>query len=303
MKLAHIVNPVAVSPTSDLFVAQPVTFESMRIARDFADDELDVHLLCAHYPEDDPMAPNDFLWTEHLTRSVLDVGSFQHSRKLPLLKDILDRMYAAAGDADYLIYTNVDIALQPHFYRTVREVIRSGRDAFVINRRTISSQFARTEQLPLMYAALGAAHPGYDCFVFARHLYPHFFLADVCIGANRIGKVFLLNLLCTAERFHEFADLHMTFHIGDDRVWRAEEFSDYDKHNDHQLEEVWARFESQGLIPNHTLASLCMPRARQKQSASYLTIGRNVLARIRRTLCRTLKCQVEPARGASGEPV
>ena len=33
LKLAHIVNPVVVSQSSDLFVAQPITFQTMIEAR------------------------------------------------------------------------------------------------------------------------------------------------------------------------------------------------------------------------------------------------------------------------------
>ncbi len=36
MKLAHIINPVAVQGSSDLFIAQPITFETMKVARNFA---------------------------------------------------------------------------------------------------------------------------------------------------------------------------------------------------------------------------------------------------------------------------
>ena len=35
--IAHIIHPVMVKPPSDLIIAQPVTFETMRIAREFAE--------------------------------------------------------------------------------------------------------------------------------------------------------------------------------------------------------------------------------------------------------------------------
>ena len=47
LTLAHIVNPVTVSERSDLFVAQPVTFETMRRAREAARPEVEVALLTA----------------------------------------------------------------------------------------------------------------------------------------------------------------------------------------------------------------------------------------------------------------
>src|SRR4051794_565630 len=60
MKFAHVVNPVRVDPSSDLFVAQPITFESMRIARENAGPALDVELFAAFYPEDADHVPVGF---------------------------------------------------------------------------------------------------------------------------------------------------------------------------------------------------------------------------------------------------
>ncbi len=68
---------------------------------------------------------------------MLDCGRFAVPRKLPLIKDILGRLYDAS-DAEYFIYTNVNIGLMPNFYVAVNAIIESGYDAFVINRRTIS---------------------------------------------------------------------------------------------------------------------------------------------------------------------
>ena len=42
MKFAHIINPVKVSAASELGIAQPITFESIRIAKEFAKNKVDV---------------------------------------------------------------------------------------------------------------------------------------------------------------------------------------------------------------------------------------------------------------------
>ena len=47
-------------------------------------------------------------------------------RKLPLLADIIERLYENS-DAEWLIYTNVDIAVQPHFYESVASIIGDAR--------------------------------------------------------------------------------------------------------------------------------------------------------------------------------
>jgi hypothetical protein len=87
---------VIVPESSDLFAAQPITFETMRRARAAARNVADVALLCAVFPEDRPLVPNDFVATPELERSALDFGEFKIPRKFPLIKDILDRLYEHA---------------------------------------------------------------------------------------------------------------------------------------------------------------------------------------------------------------
>lgn len=243
-QLAHIVNPVFVAPSSDLFVAQPITFETMRIARDFCREQVDVELFSAHYLEDHPVVPTDFRRTPDLEASVLDYGQFQKSRSLPLIRDILDRLFEAS-DADYLIYTNVDIALLPHFYLAVDQFIRAGHDAFVINRRTIAPRYTGLEQIPLMYAEIGQDHRGWDCFVFRRDAYPNYRLGTVCIGAPHVGLALIANLVAHASSFREFKSEHLTFHIGNDRSWRGSPYLDYAEHNTREALRILTELEQQ----------------------------------------------------------
>ena len=233
--LAHIVNPVAIGETSDLFVAQPITFESMRLAREFARGTVDVSLHTAQFAEDHAIIPDYLACTSDLTRSVLDCGRFAVPRKLPLIKDILDRLYDAS-DAEYFIYTNVDIGLMQNFYVAVNAIIESGYDAFVINRRTISPRYRSVQELPLMYADPGKSHPGYDCFIFRRECVPRFLLGDVCIGAAQVGVALAANVVCLAKRFKEYADVHLTFHIGNDGSWQNPALNDFFVHNKRETE-------------------------------------------------------------------
>lgn len=229
LRLGHIVNPVTVPKTSDLWVAQPITFETMRRARSFAAGRVDVVLYSAQFPEDRPAVPDGFIKTRDLDRSILDLKSFQVARKLPLLRDIFDRIYEAT-DAEFIVYSNVDIGLMPHFYLAVAQLIRDGHDSLNITRRTIDKR-ADVEQLPYMYSEIGNPHPGNDCFVFARSVYPSFTLGDVCIGSEGVGSTLLTNMRAWSSGFRAVTDLHLTFHLGWDRAWRAPELRDYRQHN------------------------------------------------------------------------
>jgi hypothetical protein len=242
LRIAHIVNPVQVQPPSDLVVAQPITFESMRIAKQQAVGRVVVDLLSVGYAEDEPVMPAGFQALPVLTRSVLDVAAFQYQRKLPLLRDILDRLYMGS-DAEVFIYTNVDIGLQPDFYLAVQKVIDQGFDAFVINRRTIANTYTAVTQLPQMWAEAGASHRGWDCFVFRSEFYSQFTLGDVCIGAPRVGLALLANLMACANHFKEFKEEHLTFHLGDDRLWRDSRFQAYADHNSRELDILLAGLE------------------------------------------------------------
>jgi hypothetical protein len=174
------------------------------------------------------------------------------ARKLPLLADILDRLYEASDGCEYLVYTNVDIALMPSFYLTIDGLIRDGYDAFAVNRRTIPKRYDRPEQLGLMYAEIGEIHPGLDCFVFPREVYPKYSVGRVCIGAALVGRALLLNMIAHAQRFRTFTDLHATFHLGDDRVHERPELASYLKYNRREMKAVVAEVERRiGPLADH----------------------------------------------------
>jgi hypothetical protein len=243
IKIGHIIHPVIVPSSSDLVIAQPITFATMDAAKKFAGNHVDVELYAVQYSDEARIPlPHSFIRTRDLSRSVGDVSAFRKKRKLALIKDILDILYECSS-ADYLIYTNVDIALQPFFYVVIGEIIGQGHDAFIINRRTIPGHYKNPEDLPLMYAEAGKAHPGWDCFIFKRDLYPRFMLGQACIGTDWIGRMMIANLAPLAKRFKVFKDLHMTFHIGDERVWGSGEFSDYAAHNKEECRKTLLEFD------------------------------------------------------------
>ena len=209
----------------------------MRRAKNFSRRKLDVMLYAANYIEDQIMVPDDFISLEPLENSILDFGTFKSKRKLPLISDILHRLYERS-EAEYFIYTNVDIALKPDFYSTVNEIIQKGYDAFLINRRTIPNKYRQIEELPFMYKEFGESHPGYDCFVFRRDASPNFRLKNICIGINYVGLALLKNLACHGNKFKIFEDLHLTFHIGNEKSWKLDEYADYRNHNEQEYYKV-----------------------------------------------------------------
>lgn len=211
--IAHIINIFQPAETSDLKLAQEATIASMIRAKNNSADPRCISLLSAQTAEDRKMVPENFKTTTDLHRDVTDLQTFEKKMHLPILRDILDRIYNES-DAEYLIFSNVDIGVQPDFYDEINRFIDQGHDAFMINRRRVPEKFNSAAQLNEMFAEKGKGHPGFDCFVFKRELYPKFSLADVCIGVPFIEITLSQNLFCFAEKPKVFTDEHLTFHIG-----------------------------------------------------------------------------------------
>ena len=220
VSIAHIINPVIVPESSDLFVAQSITFETMRRAHDYSASTVDVSLFSAQYSEDRSMVPGYIKKTRDLDTSIRDINNLSDYRKLPSLKEILDRLYEASN-ADYFIYTNVDIGLRKEFYTAVNNFISKGYDAFSITRRTISNRYNSIQDLSQIDLDIGMQHPGWDCFVFSRKLYPEFELEGVYLGLPPIGRILFCNCIRYATRATLFRNVNLTFHIGGDGPWKG----------------------------------------------------------------------------------
>ncbi|MEQ8625753.1 MAG: hypothetical protein RIB02_12405 [Vicingaceae bacterium] len=226
VNIAHIVNPVNISSTSDLFEAQPVTFESMLNAKKYSKFKENIFQYAIGFDEDIPVFPNEFIQLPSMKRSILDTGKFAKKRKLPLIKDILLPLLKEE-QIDYIIYTNVDIAVLPFFYDFIFDKISRGSDSLIINRRVID----KIDSSSAMFAEIGDPHPGYDCFVFKKEILNSFKFENVCIGANWIGRTMLSNLVAFSSKLEILKDKHLTFHIGDDGAWLSNDFSEFDKNN------------------------------------------------------------------------
>lgn len=209
----HIVNPVNVSENSDLHFAQPITFASIRNALEFSKNKVSVEICTTQYPEDHAVIPDFCRRLPDLTRSVATVKTFQAPRKLPLMADILQMAYDHS-DSPYLIYTNMDIGLMPHFYEAVHQALKNGADALVINRRRLERKYFSTEQLPEIYSDYGRMHPGFDCFVFKREWVKKFRMANVCVGIPFIEISMYHNLMALSASLKLLEREHLTFHIG-----------------------------------------------------------------------------------------
>lgn len=242
-KLAHIINPVKVNESHDLYVAQPITFASILAACKYVENSPE--LLALIFPEDEEIVPLQFKVQPLPNQSIRDLVYVEKTAKLPLLKDILLTAYNAT-DAEYVIYTNVDIAVQRNFYEFVYEKIASGLDGFIINRRRIPAGNFMPDDLEELYPIKGKPHPGFDCFVFKRELIPLMELGNICIGIPFVEATLAHNLFALCQHFQLFDKEFLTFHLG------MEIFKKRDKtlywHNRHEFFKeikpaLWNKFD------------------------------------------------------------
>ncbi len=197
---------------------------------------IELKVYATFYPEDEEMVVEPFIKTEPLEMSALDLQEFGIPRKLPLFKDILQRLYDTS-DADYFIQTNADIGLMPHFYVLIKDLIDAGHDAFCINKRILPEEF-KDKSLSVMWSTIGESHAGHDCFVFRRELWPLMNLGDIVMGTPWSETTLIANLVAYAKNFKVFKNAHATFHLGDRRVWLGHEYNDYRIHNTQEFARI-----------------------------------------------------------------
>lgn len=239
MRIAHLISPVKVGEDRDLYFQQPITFETLRAAKEFARDEVHVEHIAVCYKEDMGIVPEWFDETIELIDEIGNYQTFEVKRKLPLFIEMLDKLYETS-DVNYFIQTNADIGLQPYFYLLIKKLIEDGNDSFCINKRIIPEDLKlnNIEDIPVIWSTLGSNHAGHDCFVFRRELYPKFDIGRICMGTPWSEATLIANLVAYAKNFTVFRYAHATFHLGDRRIWRPKEYNDYRFHNCNEFAKV-----------------------------------------------------------------
>jgi hypothetical protein len=240
INFAHIIN----TTNHIQQFAQKVTIESMQNAQ--KQSKINVDLYHTAF-EDEWNQIDGFKRTASLLKSSQNIQTFKVTRKLPLISDIIANLYDVS-DANYFIYTNVDISLMPNFYNQVHQWIEQNYDCLIINRKNIDAKkYTSINQLKEMYKDEGETHVGMDCFVFKRSIVPKMNLQQLLIGVKSVDVGLYINLLCLSEKIHHEKEMKLTFHIGDDGIWTNNKFFDYNKHNKDEIEKIIVKFKQAGL--------------------------------------------------------
>ncbi len=246
-RIIHLVNPFRSLGGDCDDRTQALTYETMRRAREFSLD-VPVHLAAVVAEAERDCVPEAFDLAGTLNRTIDRIAEFEHPRPLPLLFDILElgTRYATElagqhGDAPedvFLVYSNVDICLMPHFYGSVAGLVAHGFDAMTINRRTIPPHPRELGNLAKMYGEFGRSHQGYDCFVFSLAQFDRYVRSDAFVGGDFVARNLLYNMVANSTQMFMLRKAHLTFHVGDVREWSDPKFKDYRDYNMRQAIDI-----------------------------------------------------------------
>lgn len=226
IKIAHIINPFKCTKnnSSYIYYAQPITFQSMRNAQLEAHKvDIDIKLYAINYQEDDEIVPQYFIKLPHLKKSTkTEFPKISKNKKLPIIQEIFNSILKNS-DADYIIFTNIDIGVQKNFYKKIYYKIKNGQKAFIINRRNNIPKFKNNHRLTknnlnLIYKEKGKIHPGKDCFIINRNILKKIDMCLMFTGYPPWGNVLFETLIKLYKKTKIFKNKYWTFHIGDDKL-------------------------------------------------------------------------------------
>lgn len=241
ISIRHLIPSVGDSASTALLNAQSITVESIEKALAYDRDNLKVEVRAVSFPEES-LSHEEIQSFPILRSSTLDIDGLGN-RKLPYLGEILAG-FGDCSDIDICVFTNIDIALQPHFYAFVAEEWRNGRDAMSICRRTVYPS-GNKASISHLLAQKGTSHPGHDCFVFDSSLIYGIRPVNAAMGAEYVALAMLWQLMLLARNFAYLTDVCATFHLGDDRPWQKTEFDALRNFNWRKLRELYSRLHNE----------------------------------------------------------
>lgn len=289
ISFCHIINPFPCPDDSEHGIASKITYESLRVAVDSAQQNgLHVEVRAVVLPGDEIAIKAPASLGGYLSRTIQDIHPLLPKRLYPLIADIL-RIGADTSNSDYLIFTNMDIAVQPDFYLQLHEIIEKRFEAgtpFTVYRRNIPSHYSNLEQLPEMYRESGEIAYGYDCFVFPRSFAADLDLGNCCNGAAHFDYLLFIALdAISGFKVKRINDLPLTFHIGNDIAWSSQ--INYIEHNlkeslaaiqrmrkrfDVPVNSHFARIEASHFLPNARLDSRLLRKLKRLPGIGHLAL-------------------------------
>jgi len=254
MKIAHIVNILEIQPkhkASYLHVAQPVTVKSMLDAKLKSKNPTNIDLIAVKHKDENIECPEGFRMAPDLTRYCYDVfPELPKTKQLPLVVDIFTSL-KQASDAEYFIYTNIDIGLFPDFYDRVYSIIEKHKYGFFTIDREIMPKYVDNKLIDQhnfkkLFNIAGDPHPGIDCFIFNKDLLKKSNFGHIFLGHPPVARIIKGSFMqCCKNKMWSriFSGDRFTFHIGHESAWRqVDQFTVENCREAIRLGQSWAVF-------------------------------------------------------------
>lgn len=232
ISFTHVLNPFVAKAGSEHDVASRLTWRTLSQAAAQAQAQgmkIDVTAVILAGDASSVRAPVTRVVT--LSRTVADVATLKPQRLLPLIGDLLT-LGAAGSSASHIIFSNMDIAVQPHFYIRLQELVKTrhgSQQPFAVPRVNIDAALADAP-LAEIFAATGPLGQGYDCFVIPRPMITQLDLGLCCIGSAYFDYLLAIELDALSQGcFKNLIDERLTVHLGSDIAWAS--MMDYLEHN------------------------------------------------------------------------
>ena len=200
--------------------------KSMSNARKLATGTVEVELVTIKHKQENVKIPTEFKIASDIEKYAWEyipaLKDILPHRPLPRLVDIIAGLNISS-DAEYFIYTNLDIGLYPNFYIQIKEMLDMGYDALCINRIDLPKKFKDVtldvNAIDLILKVNGKRHPGIDCFVFKKDIVPSLNLGNVYVGFPPVGMVLKTQIETNSKNFYWVKDQVLTYHLGYDKPW------------------------------------------------------------------------------------
>jgi hypothetical protein len=279
VSFTHILNPFKAGVGSVNEVASRLTWRTLRVAHANAIRLGQTVDCCAVIlPGDEDAIEGPASRFAYLSRTIQDIVTLTPPRPFPLISDILS---AGAMDSKntHIIFSNMDIAVQPDFYVALNNICCHivGRDVpFTVPRINIDAALVNGD-LSDMYKASGPLGVGFDCFVIPCGLIRQLDLGTCCIGAPHFDQMLLIALdVLSGYKVRRLYDQRLTFHLGNDIAWTS--MLDYIEHNLAESMAAIERIKSKNAIVKGSVFDEIDTRHFQRNS----TLSSRLLRKIRR---------------------
>jgi hypothetical protein len=235
--LHHVVNAYDAGTTSEAECHAAVIASMRQAASCAAVDSWGIHFHGVCHADEVDLIPAGFEGHPVISRSIRNDARYSGCKPVPYLFDILAPL--RGGEVgEWVVFTNMDIVLQPWFYTSVLEMLDAGFDSLIINRRTQPAEYSGCREW-LLRSEIGVSHPGMDCFVFPRSWIEEFVVSDAVVGAENVMRSLLYNLVCKAKKMAFVTRAMLTLHLGDDRPWLHPPMDSLQDHNAGEALKTW----------------------------------------------------------------